>query len=266
VRAEDRFRLKSDQADNATTGNTYTDSAPGFDIVNVKVLCKDEDGAYSATGFQPLIADEVGVEAQIANIQMYVTYYVGTNVWGADNWPAGQTVTKPMVPVAENPLVYRTSPSNDIPVQRQDQVVQYRVWASYLGGDTFFKQQETFDNPSWYFPVDLNQTFAAQGWSPYYIVYGVPWGAVWINEINAVDQSEDSYGLYTWNNQYIEIAVPAGVELEGWMIDLVTGPHYQSNTIKIPAGLPSQEPMTNGYVFLSSATPIKIPLVLHCPR
>ena len=106
MRAEDRFRLKSDQADNATTGNTYTDSAPGFDIVNVKVLCKDEDGAYSATGFQPLIADEVGVEAQIANIQMYVTYYVGTNVWGADNWPAGQTVTKPMVPVAENPLVY----------------------------------------------------------------------------------------------------------------------------------------------------------------
>ncbi|MEI7900459.1 MAG: hypothetical protein WCK89_09400, partial [bacterium] len=153
---------------------------PGFEIVNVKVLCEEGDGTYSTTRFQPLVSDDVGMEAQIANIQftpsniqMYVEYYVGTNVWGVDNWPAGQTVTKPMYPTAENPLVYRTSPTHDIPMQAQNQVVQYRVWATYMGGIQLHSDQRTFDLPSWYYPVDLNQTFAAQGWSPYYVVYGL---------------------------------------------------------------------------------------------
>ena len=257
VRADHFFSRISGQADSGTAAATYADIVPSFNIVNVKVLCKDKDGAYSATRFQPLISDEAGVEAQIANIQMspsniqmYVTYYVGTNVWGADNWPFGQTVTKPMVPVPGNPLVYRTAPANDIPIQQKDQVVQYLVWASYLGGSPLFKRQETFDNPAWYFPVDLNQTFAAQGWSPYYIVYDLPLGAVWINEINAIDyvSSNGVQQVGIWDNSYIEIAVPAGVDLAGWKVDLVQ-PDHSTRTIEIPSGLPEQIAVTNGYAF-----------------
>ncbi|MEI7901683.1 MAG: hypothetical protein WCK89_15630, partial [bacterium] len=231
---------------------------PGFEIVNVKVLCEEGDGTYSTTRFQPLVSDDVGVEAQISNIQltpsnihMYVEYYLGTNVWGVNNWPAGQKVRKPMYPTAENPLIYRTSPTNDIPVQEQDQVVQYHVYADYLGGIPLREDQKTFDSPAWYYPTDLNQTFAAQGWSPYYIVYGVPLGAIWINEVNATDyiivNGVQVHGI--WDNQYIEIAVPAGVDLAGWKVDLVTTEGYATQTIQIPAGLPPQEVSTNGYAF-----------------
>lgn len=236
---------------------TATGSAPGFDIVSVKILCKDSDGTYSNTRFQPLVSDDAGVEARLgnmlaapSNIQMYVTYYVGTNVWGVDNWPTGQTVTKPMYPTTSDPLAYRTSPTNDIPVQELNQVVQYHVWATYLDGIQVLKQQETFNIPPWYDPVDFNQTFADQGWSPYYVVYGVPVGAVWINEVNATDYviSNDVRVLSIADNPYIEIAVPGGLDLAGWKIDLVNSDGL-TQTIQIPDGLPPQEATTNGYAF-----------------
>ena len=230
---------------------------PGFDIVSVKALCRDTD-TYSTTRFQPLVSDAVGIEAQLSNIQlspsnihMYVTYYIGTNVWGVNNWPSGQTVTKPMFPVSAGSVVYRAATSNDIPVQELNQVVQYRVWASYLGGVPLTREQETFDNPSWYYPMDLNVTYAEQGWSPYYMVYGVPAGAVWINEVNATDFviSNGAQVVSIGDNAYIEIAVPAGVDLGGWMIDMVTTEGYTTETIYLPAGLPPQEAVTNGYAF-----------------
>ena len=188
---------------------------PSFDLVNVKVLCSENDGTYSANRFQPLVTDDVGVEAQLANtllspsnIQMYATYYIGTNVWGVDNWPAGQTVTKPMYPTVENPRVYRTSPSNDIPAQAADQVVQYRVWATYLGGIPLLRKQVTFQKPTWYDPLDLNQTYADQGWSPYYLVYWtqtatqttpVPVPYAWLNLYpSLVDKRAGDYEAAAW--------------------------------------------------------------------
>lgn len=227
---------------------------PGFDILNVRPICKGSDGEYEAR-YQPLDSDEVGIEAQIANmqlspsnIQMFVSYYVGTNVWGVEHWPTGATVTRPMYPVIGNPTVYRTSPLNDIPFLEKDQVVQYHVWANYEGdGASLTTEQKVFNNPSWYYPIDLNQKYSALGWSPYYIVYGVPLGAVWINEINAVDNATNGVRHYG-ENQYIEIAVPAGVDLAGWGIELVNN-LGNSTMITIPEGLPVQDPVTNGYAF-----------------
>lgn len=231
---------------------------PGFEIRNVRALCKDSDGEYSSVRFQPMHSDEVGIEAQLKNIQlspqniqMHVSYYVGTNVWGVENWPSNQVVTLPMVLYDPDTLIYRTETTQDIPFQEKDQVVQYYVWASYEDAEGIELQtsQTVFDNPSWYYPVDLNQTFAASGgWSPYYIVYGVPVGAVWINEINAADTATNSV-RYVGENQYIEIAVPAEVDLAGWQVDLVLDHSGSFTTITIPAGLPQQEPVTNGYAF-----------------
>ncbi len=224
-----------------------------FEIQNVKVLCNEYSGEYSATRFQPLVSDRVGVEAQITNIrlspqniQMYVTYYVGTNVWGVYNWPSGQTVTKPMVPIVGN--LYRTLPTDDIPAQEADQVVQYYVWATYQddGGVALEQRQTKFDIPPWYYPVDLNQAYHASGWSSYYVVYGVPVGSVWINEINAVDSATNGTH-HVGENQYIEIAVPADVDLTGWQVDLVD---YLGDlrTIEI-TNAPPQVAVTNGYAF-----------------
>ena len=243
---------------------------PGFDIVNVKLMHNDNDSTYTARA-QPLMGEDIAVEARVAhqqlepsNIVMYVSYYVGTNVWGVGNWPAGQTVTRSMHPVVGDPTLYRTRDDNGgvsglpaeqmkgILKQDSDAVVQYYVWATYLGGVPLVKRQATFENPAWYYPVDLNQTFSSQGWSPYYIVYGVPLGAVWVNEVNATDYVTDSNWnqvLGIWDHQYIEIAVPVGVDLSGWSVDLVKSADYVTRTITIPAGLPEQTAVTNGYAF-----------------
>ena len=243
-----------------------TEPAPsGFDIVNVKLL-KWENGAY-AENAQPLVGEDVDVEARIANQQftpsnivMWVSCYVGTNVWGAGNWPEAQTVTKRMHPADGDPTLYRTRHDNGGvigleadkigPIQNQDEdaVVQYHVWATYMGGIELRKEQETFDNPSWYYPVDLNAKYAAQGWSPYYFVYNVRRNAVWINEVNAVDYIA-SGSDQAYNNPYIEIAVPAWLDLAGWSVDLVRYAYVTVATITIPSGLPTHAADTNGYYF-----------------
>ena len=243
---------------------------PGFDIVNVKLLLLNNGGSYSEHP-QPLAGEDIHVEARIANQQlvpsnivMYMSYYVGTNVWGVGNWPVQKTVTRRMHPVDGDPTRYRTREDNGnviglpaeqiggIREQDSDAVVQYYVGSTYLGGVPLVRKQDTFVNPTWYYPVDLNVAFLGQGWSPYYFVYNVPLNSVWINEVNAVDYVADGngdqvYGI--WNNQYIEIAVPAWLDLAGWSVDLVTSANYVTDTIKIPSGLPAQVAYTNGYAF-----------------
>ena len=261
---------------------------PGFDIVNVKLLVRKADGSYG-TREQPLDGEDLDVEARMGNIQltpsniaMHVSYYVGTNAWGIGNWPASQVVTRRMHPVDGDSTLFRTRPDNGgvtglpesemggILGQDPDQVVQYYVWATYTGGISLNTQQDTFDNPAWYYPVDLNATFASRGWSPYFFVYGVPAGAVWINEINATDYVTDSNNvqqLGIWDNQYIEIAVPAWLDLAGWSVDLVNG-GYVTHTIKIPSGLPTQTAVTNGYAFfvIGDAAPPAIPGTPALPK
>ncbi len=259
---------------------------PGFDIINVRLLVRNADGSYGDRN-QPLDGEDTDVEARMGNVHlspsnivMYVSYYVGTNAWGIGNWPAGQTVTRRMHPVTGDPTLYRTRPDNGgiaglpdsqiggILGQDHDQVIQYYVWATYVGGIPLTVQQTTFDNPSWYFPVDLNATFASQGWSPYFFVYVVPVGAVWINEINATDYVAVNgvQQLGIWDNQYIEIAVPAWLDLTGWSVDLVTS--TGTRTITIPSGLPEQTAVTNGYAFfvIGDAAPPSIPGTPALPK
>ena len=247
---------------------------PGFDIVNVKLLSySDNTGSYTNNS-QPLAGEDVDVEARVANqqlipsnIAMYVSYYVGTNTWGVGNWPSASVVTRRMFPVAGDSTLYRTQHSDDgsiagldplmvgpIKEQDADVVVQYYVWANYDGGapTRLTEQQDTFENPSWYYPVDLNVRYVAKGWSPYYYVYNVRRNAVWINEVNATDYKADGSGNKisgVWDNRYIEIAVPAWLDLAGWSVDLVTSSGYSTRTITIPSGLGTHTADTNGYYF-----------------
>ncbi|MDD2599731.1 MAG: hypothetical protein PHO37_10945 [Kiritimatiellae bacterium] len=245
---------------------------PGFDIVNIKLRMMERDGELGAR-HQPLAFEDVHVEAMVANQQLspsnivlYLSYYVGDGVWGVDNWPAGDVVTKRMHPVAGVPNLYRTRDDEGgvpglsqnliggIVGQSEGTFVQYRVWASYMGGIPLFKYQkkESFQNPAWYYPMDINQQRSAEGWSPYYLVYGVPEQTVWVNEINVGDVVLDANykqrrGVWEW--AYIEIAMPAWLDLGGWKVDLVTQNSYVTHTIQIPYGLPNQAPVTNGYAF-----------------
>ncbi len=231
---------------------------PGFEIVDVRALCA-EGGGFSTDRFQPLHSDEVGFEARISNIRLspqnirlYVDYYVGTNVWGTKNWPAGEVVTLDMELVDEDLLLYRTDLFNVVPPQEKNQVVQYRVRATYEDAShtELDAYQSVFTVPSWYHPIDLNQRFAATGgWAAYYIVYDVPVGAIWLNEINAYEPYEGGE-LHFGYNTYVEIAVPAAVSLSGWHLDIVPCNDYDPvYTISFLGDLPAQEPVTNGYAF-----------------
>lgn len=268
-----------------TSQNAFTDSKgrvclenvvvsepvlPGFEIANVKLLDFLSTDSYVDYP-QPLAGEVVHIQAEVvnqqmtpSNIAMYVDYYVGTNVWGADNWWASaQKITRRMHPVTNalgQTVCYRTrmdygalvglesSLIGGIAGQDSGVVVQYRVWADYMGGVPLKAYQSTFENPSWYYPVDLNATYTSLGWSPYYIVYDVPRNAVWINEINAYDSQVDS-SLTKYNNRYIEIAKPAWLDLAGWGIEVVYGSAYNTYTITIPKGLPEKVADTNGYYF-----------------
>jgi hypothetical protein len=231
---------------------------PGFEIVNVRALCA-EGGGFSDERFQPLHSDEVGFEAQISNIRLspqnirlYVDYYVGTNVWGVENWPAGEVATLQMELIDATNHLYRTDLFNVVAPQEKNQVVQYRVRAKYEDAShtELDAYQSVFTVPPWYYPIDLNQRYAATGgWAAYYIVYDVPVGAVWLNEINAYEVY-DGLTAHSGQNKYVEIAVPAEVSLSGWHLDLVPSNDYDPvYTISFLGVLPEQQPVTNGYAF-----------------
>lgn len=238
---------------------------PSFDIINVRTMINVDRANSSYTYHpQPLAGEDIDVEARIANqqlspsnIALYVSYYVGTNTWGIHNWPSDKTYTKRLHAVSGDSTLYRTRYDNGgvaglassyiggITNQDADAVVQYYVWATYMGGVPLTRDQDTFTNPSWYYPVNLNTTYSALGWSPYYYVYNVPLNSVWINEVNASDPTETGIG----GNMYVEIAMPAWMDLAGWSVDLVTETSYKTKTITIPSGLAAQTAVTNGYAF-----------------
>jgi len=209
---------------------------PGFDITDVKLGLRDDYGEFSYHP-QPLSFDDVHVEAQVSNQQlspsnivMYVSYYVGDDVWGVDNWwHSADIVTKRMHLVDGELNLYRTrDDEGDVPGlapsqiggiigQEQNAVVQYRVWASYMGGKILYQYQEEFINPEWYYPIDINQERSNEGWSPYYFVYGVH-SAIGIT--NAVSESSENSGDGGTSYQLGGVGLLADGEMAGIEVSL----------------------------------------------
>jgi hypothetical protein len=212
---------------------------PRFDITGVKLLLPGSPDPIVTK--QPLEGEDIGVEAQLTNvlldpedIQVWITYVLGTNTWGVFNAPLNKQFTKPMTLVDAGERIYRITGdfmNSGIPEQEKYSVVQYIVWAEYFGNG-FHKIYQTpdtaehFTNPSWYFPVDLNRvghvvTGAPKAaWTPYYITYDVPPGSVWINELN-LNESYGAIGPKVFMNPYIEIAQPAWMDLSGWRMEIL---------------------------------------------
>jgi hypothetical protein len=184
---------------------------------------------------QPLDDAPVGVEVEIGRfimnpqgIEMFLSYHVGTNVWGTTNWwTRTHSDGSRLVTLVNDPpgsRFYRTPEGGGIPAMAVDQVVQFTVWGTYrnMVGDPIFQGTNTFANPSWYRPVDLNETFKSRGWSPHYFVFSCPPGAVWINEVNYYRLSTDA------DREYVELIGPAGTKLGGWRVESID---YQYRTV-----------------------------------
>ena len=260
---------------------------PTLDIVEVKLL-KQLEGILPVQyedASQPLEGNTLDVQVRLGNllrdptnINVYVNYYVGDDRWGYPRWTNTTTwVKRQLEKVAGSTNMYRTTSaalggSNPLDggivyeaSMTNNATVQYLVTVEYDGtnGVHYVKAQSsrsgTFVNPSWYFPMDKNASVASQYWNPYYIVYDVPVGAVWINEVNATESAK----TLPAHNPYIEIAIPSWYSrrLSGWTLEFVTGSPEEPNVDPVVLDATSLSylkdavAITNGYAFFLISTP-----------
>ena len=226
---------------------TQTNNSGRLCIDNI-LLAEPMRASFDITGVcllpaQPLTNDLVGVQATVGrfilnpqNIQLYLSYYAGTNNWGYANWrgrnviPSTNCTTIPLLQSAPGSTAYIMPPGTSIPRGSIDDVVQYVVWGTFsnLVGRPMFQDTNTFSTPSWYYPIDRNLTNASgaytpTSWSPYYYVFSCPPGSVWINEINYVaDQLfELEMGWSELGWEYVELCGRVNTDISNWRIDVI---------------------------------------------
>ncbi len=189
---------------------------------------------------QPLVGEGWGVQCELLPTQLegeidwaktpqvFLHWYEGDETWGYNNWKDYQQ-TAELAPATDQPRVYRSSYLNApaavvSPVQVAG-VIQYMLEVVYYekGSDipiTNRLESADWTTPSWYAPVDLNETYQRSGsFSAYTILDTVAPGWAWINEVNIL-------GLYDVVNtegdcQFIEIAAPQAADLSKWKIRLL---------------------------------------------
>ncbi|MBO7653563.1 MAG: hypothetical protein J6U40_01460, partial [Kiritimatiellae bacterium] len=237
---------------------------PGFDIGGTRPICQMDDNSYNLEpNQQPLQSDKIGLEARLSNMRMsptnirvFVDFYVGTNIWGVQNWfgkPGCQSLE--MFQATDDPQKYRTKVSNDLGYFDAGDIIQYRVRATYTDekGTTHYTATQNangFTNPMWYEPLDFNKSLAEKGWSPYFIVYDVPKGTVFINEVNvyemnSLSKSEDK----EYTLPYVEIVVPETTNLNGWKMAFLRGTGLSVTNIYRFPQIAQKSAVTNGYAF-----------------
>ena len=240
---------------------------PGFDIGGTRPICQINDTSYNLeAGQQPLQSDKVGLEARLSNMRMsptnirvFVDYYVGTNVWGVENWYGKQGCrTLELFQATDDPQKYRTKVTDDLGFFDAGDIIQYRVRANYTDERqtayyTATQSASGFTNPSWYEPLDFNKINAAKGWSPYFIIYDIPKGTVFINEINVYEPNTLLTSPETTNRQYalpyVEIAVPETSNLNGWKLMFMRGTGLETTNTYRFAQITQKSAVTNGYAF-----------------
>ncbi len=207
---------------------------------------------------QPLYTNQVGVQVTIdrflmdpQDTRLYLSYVTGTSNWGYRNWwGMGSTPTAGVVTVEltnSSAHVFVSAGNAFIPPTNIDEVVQYLVWGTCAGWTNYpiFQGTNTYTNPTWYHPVNLNSSYAAQGWSPYYYVYSCPTGSVWVNEIFF----NSDYTGYDNANEFIELVGPRNAKLGGWLLELCYNngvTWYDSCAISSSVTLPND---VNGWGF-----------------
>jgi len=192
----------------------------------------------------PLAGEPVGVNIELGNprmdpynIQVYLDYYLGSNIWGVANWGTDPALYKRirLEQSYDDPYMYHTTSATEIPAQDIDDVVQYRIVVTYSGTFASPIEYSSFTNPEWYEPVDLNVTYQDQGFSPYYFVFSCPTGSVFFSEFfNAQNATH-------YNREFIEMMGAYNTPIGNWKVDIVdasfsTDEDYVRSTYEIPVG------------------------------
>jgi hypothetical protein len=214
---------------------------------------------------QPLVGEPPGLKVEIGrfimnptNIRIYASWFVGTNTWGYTNWWSTTNSTIELTNSPGAPRIFQTPDNVVLPDGAVDDVVQFFVWGVHGGIDIgngdrpILQDTNSFVNPPWYYPADLNAVTPREpglpalgglGWSPYYYVYSCPPYSVWVNELM----------YYFWgpdlDTEFIEIIGPAGASLGGWQLQMMSSQNEVTKTSVITNGFVLKN-ATNGWGFL----------------
>ena len=193
---------------------------------------------------QPLIGESFGFQAEIEvldpdevitddpayPITVDLWYYAGSDVWGYENWKTNPAVVKVvgLTPATDgNGLIFRSTveqsaslcPPQFLEEGEGYRIVQYHMVAHYFvqghsEGEHHLTSSE-WSMPEWNTGfTDPNETAAA--FSAFTLLEEIAPGRAWINEINFCEpKKEDSL-----KNQWIELAVPSGVDMTDWTLDV----------------------------------------------
>ncbi len=224
---------------------------------------------------QPLTGESWGVQTQLRldqladdidtdrGFRVTLRTFTGTSPWGYDRWlddsRASAEVELKQVGAKTN-YVFRSTGSVPASIYKPTAtegtvVVQYVVTVYYyerggtdelsatIGDGTV--EGEEWTNPTWYTPVDYNDSYGNghEHFSPYTILDAVLPGRVWINELN---WNDGEYRSVT--NQFIELAVPWGVDLKNWRLTM-TDINHRTVTLAVLGqnGVPTKKKSEDGH-------------------
>ena len=228
---------------------------------------------------QPLTDESWGVQAKLKfdkydsgidtnrGFCVYLRYYKGDSPWGYDRWKdvSGASAWAKLVQVGERgDYVFRSTVADPAtivpPTAEANTAVQYMVRVEYyLKGVAEAQsaligprvEDDGWASPVWYEPIDYNESDLygnGEHFSPYTILDGVSPGRVWINEVNYCDGPKAQNGdAKCVTNQFIEVAVPWGVDLAGWRVVLTDYNHTSLTIAELGKnGVPTSKKSTDG--------------------
>ena len=211
---------------------------------------------------QPLIGEAFGFQAELevnmtekgeiilddpthpVTVDLY--YYQDDDVWGYENWKNSPNAVGPVRLTAADGtnLVFRSVLSSPKSIAspvakakgRTYGITQYHLIAHYYdrSGDLLPHELSAKDwtMPSWYEGFANPNDAAGAKFAAFTVLDDISPGRAWINEVNYVESSQKA----SKEAQWIELAVPLGVDMTGWEVYLcsfdsatrTTGSRYES--------------------------------------
>ncbi len=198
---------------------------------------------------QPIIGESFGFQTEIVlkrsedillddpkhPIKVQLWCYPAVEPWGFENWKDRVRPVELVVADGEK-LVFRSTMANTdtmcspqfLGKDETHRFVQYHLTATYYDKsfDLYTHELSASDwaTPSWYAGIADPNAKSASAFSAYTILETVAPKRAWINEVNLAEADRDASKV----DQWVEIAVPSGVDMTGWKLKLYD---YDGNSL-----------------------------------
>jgi hypothetical protein len=202
---------------------------------------------------QPIIGEQFGFQAEIElndidneivtddpsqPIRVFLSYYPYKEPWGWQNWETNSAAVCDieLVPADGTNLIFRSSLSANAlcPPQflggdpslvgAKYRLVQYHLRATFYdksgehhaGTDAHNLSSDEWSMPSWNKGFSDPNSEAGYGFSAFTLLEELAPKQAWINEVSLTESTKQE----STANQWLELAVPSGVDMTGWSVRL----------------------------------------------